>query len=69
VILADGVREPVLAAMAALALTGALELWRVRDVEGRDQPSSSSRPASSITGTPSFSALASLEPGDSPATR
>jgi EAL domain-containing protein (putative c-di-GMP-specific phosphodiesterase class I) len=31
--------------------------------------SSSSSPGSSSTGTPSFSALASLEPGDSPATR
>jgi EAL domain-containing protein (putative c-di-GMP-specific phosphodiesterase class I) len=30
--------------------------------------SSASSPASSSTGTPSFSALASLEPGDSPAT-
>ena len=34
----------------------------------RAPSSSASRPASSSTGTPSFSALASLEPGDAPAT-
>jgi DHA3 family tetracycline resistance protein-like MFS transporter len=66
-----GVRATLIGAgvIGAAVTLGALFVPGTRAVEG-GQPASSkaSSPASSSTGTPSFSALASLEPGDSPAT-
>jgi MFS family permease len=72
---AIGVRTTLIAAgiVGSVVTLAALFVPGTRDVEGSStwrQPSSSpSSPASPSTGTPSFSALASLEPGESPATR
>jgi DHA3 family tetracycline resistance protein-like MFS transporter len=70
---AIGVRATLVGAglLGAVVTFAALLVPGTRAVEDAAQPeapSSSSSPASSSTGTPSFSALASLEPGDSPAT-